>query len=257
MSLPGREARKHREVGASSSGFWTACKAAGDDQRIAVSYVGGFVARASSVGVSLFIPLFINHWFITSGRCPAGDDPKECRQAYVLASMLTGTSQLTALLLAPLFGIFTDRCGGNVALGIAAVAGVIGYLGFSRINTPESTLAFIFVALIGAGQIGAIVSSLSLLSSAVVDEGIVEDEGDRQPLLQSSPPQQKLRGRRAYKGAAAGVYSLCGGAGILLLTKLGGRMFDITPTAPFWLLAGFSAAMGLTAAGGAVLRNYV
>lgn len=59
------------------------------DGRIGVAYVGGFVARASSVGISLFIPLYVNHWFISTGRCqPTLPEltKEQCKEAYILAS---------------------------------------------------------------------------------------------------------------------------------------------------------------------------
>ena len=37
------------------------------DSQIALGYLGGFVARASTVAISLFIPLFINTFFIRNG----------------------------------------------------------------------------------------------------------------------------------------------------------------------------------------------
>ena len=43
------------------------------------------------------------------------------------------------------------------------------------------------------------------------------------------------------KGSIAGVYSLSGGVGILLLTKLGGMLFDRNTSAPFVMLALFNA----------------
>jgi hypothetical protein len=40
------------------------------------------------------------------------------------------------------------------------------------------------------------------------------------------------------------VYSWCGGAAILLLTKLGGHLFDVWSTgAPFYLMAMFNAVL--------------
>lgn len=72
-------------------GLWAALRAAFEDGRIGVGYVGGFVARASSVGISLFVPLWVNHYFISTGRCQPGSllpDPTMdlCRRSYVLAS---------------------------------------------------------------------------------------------------------------------------------------------------------------------------
>ena len=54
---------------------------------LGLAYLGGFVARASSIGITLFIPLFVNTYFISSGLCDESSlDPvdirKECRGAY-------------------------------------------------------------------------------------------------------------------------------------------------------------------------------
>jgi hypothetical protein len=49
------------------------------------------------------------------------------------------------------------------------------------------------------------------------------------------------------KGSIAGVYSLAGGAGILLLTKLGGYLFDsLSKGAPFYMLAAFNGVLLVT-----------
>ena len=67
---------------------------------IALGYAGGFVARASSVGISLFIPLLINAAFLSSDLCqtkssldtPAGlpDIRRRCPKAFILAAEMTG-----------------------------------------------------------------------------------------------------------------------------------------------------------------------
>ena len=98
----------------------SAAKLGFTDNRITLAYIGGFVARASSVAISLFIPLYINVYFLhhaigggDGGACDG--DPtspeyrKNCRGAYILASMVTGICQLVALLCAPLFGYLSDR----------------------------------------------------------------------------------------------------------------------------------------------------
>lgn len=112
--------------------------------------------------------------------------------------------------------------------------------------------------MIRISQIGAIVCSLGLLGRCVLD-----DQGAhslRRPSV-ASPSQASagnatetsellgdapaLEQRRAYpKGSIAGVYSLAGGAGILLLTKLGGYLFDvISPSAPFVMLSAFNGLL--------------
>ncbi len=54
---------------------------------LGLAYLGGFVARASSIGITLFVPLLVNTYFISSGLCDILDqDPvntrQKCRGAY-------------------------------------------------------------------------------------------------------------------------------------------------------------------------------
>lgn len=257
------------------------------DAQIGLGYLGGFVARASSVGISLFIPLFVNSYFIRNGFCqgspndPSPELKKECRAAYVLAAELTGVSQLIALLCAPLFGYLSDRYRRfNVPLLVASVFGIIGYTAFARLDSPEpkdvdgrggSPIVFLIVSMIGISQIGAIVCSLGLLGRGVLgDEGGYNLSGQLQgsrsfaqaasndavetaPLVASSGQSVS---RSHLKGSIAGVYSLSGGAAILLLTKLGGSLFDSLSTgAPFYMMAIFNGILLVVGIGSGVYRE--
>ncbi|KAG9847005.1 major facilitator superfamily MFS-1, partial [Aureobasidium melanogenum] len=259
------------------------------DSRIALGYLGGFVARASSVGISLFIPLFVNAYFIREGLCsndPSEDIKSSCKRAYTLASMLTGFSQLTALLAAPLFGWFNgymSKKGQQLSylpLGLGAVAGIIGCISFGLLDNPDpfhgsagGKGAILAVILLGFSQISAIVCSLGILAkgiqastpttsaSATAEPNTLseahepsttatstETPTETAPLLPSvneaSAPLAPDLDRSQLKGTIAGVYSLAGGIGILLLTKLGGVLFDKTSTgAPFYMLAAFNAVL--------------
>ena len=245
------------------------------DARIGLGYLGGFVARASSVGISLFIPLFINAYYIRNGFCqgspndPSPELKKECRAAYILAAELTGVSQLVALLCAPLFGYLSDRYRRlNIPLLVASIFGIVGYTAFARLQSPElsneagrggSRVVFLYVSMIGISQIGAIVCSLGLLG-----RGVLGDEGGynlsrqlhtshrtsrtyAQVISESSPligETTSQVSRTHLKGSIAGVYSLFGGAAILLLTKVGGSLFDSLSTgAPFYMMAVFNAIL--------------
>ena len=261
------------------------------DPAIGLGYLGGFVARASSVGVSLFIPLFVNAYFVRNGLCTSNPDnltdiKENCKRAYTLASALTGIAETAALVCAPLFGWL----GGRVVRGRsewplmgAAAVGVGGYVAFGLLKTPDAfhgeggSWAFLAVILIGVSQIGSIVCSLGLLgrgisqvpSSALSRPGTSgtlrapeigsTDEAEAAPLLpQRSVDSQRLRDRSHLKGSIAGVYSFAGGAGILLLTKLGGTLFDSwLPGAPFFMLAIFNGVLLVTVAvvGGAGAVN--
>ncbi|KAK3062084.1 hypothetical protein LTS18_004856 [Coniosporium uncinatum] len=333
------------------------------DVNIGLGYLGGFVARASSVAISLFIPLFVNGYFISHGLCdtdpnaPNDDLKKTCRHAYVLASILTGTSQLVALVCAPVFGWLASRYTRyNIPLLVAAVAGIVGYVAFGLLKSPDyssedgSTGVFFVVALLGISQIGAIVCSLGILGRGIqtedetageeeeeeeeeggggggqgdgADGGALEthasrfarshgdmtplespaatstnlrdpmaEQGARQamtttaqdgsgdldesaPLLLPHPNSDQFRrggglgngsgsgnnttSRAKLKGSIAGMYSLAGGAGILILTKVGGVMFDdVDRGAPFFLMAGFNAVLlvvGMGCAGWEVVKG--
>jgi hypothetical protein len=258
------------------------------DAQIGLSYLGGFVARASSVGISLFIPLYINGYFIRNGFCqgspndPSPELKKECRAAYILSAELTGVSQLIALLCAPLFGYLSDRYRRfNIPLLAAGVFGIVGYTAFARLVSPEpkdvdgrggSPVVFLIVALIGISQIGAIVCSLGLLGRGVLgDEGgynlssqlrgpqaptMIGDSGETAPLVASSLTPAQTKSRSHLKGSIAGVYSLSGGAAILLLTKLGGALFDsLSPGAPFYMMAIFNAVLLVIGFGAGVYRE--
>ena len=259
------------------------------DDLIGLGYLGGFVARASSVCITLFIPLFVNNYFISSGICKI-DDPVnakiQCHEAYILAAKLTGTSQLVALIFAPIFGFLADKYRRfHIPLLAASLCGIVGYAGLAALDSPEtsgksgSPLVYLIVALLGISQIGCIVCSLGLLgrgisgledsnrnigSSDLVEgeadprsngsamrsepgevtassfqEGVEEDNHEGRALLGGESP--KNHSRNHLKGSIAGVYSLAGGAGILLLTKLGGSLFDtLSSVTPFYMLAVFN-----------------
>jgi len=136
---------------------------------------------------------------------------------------------------------------------VASVFGVIGYTAFAMLTSPEpkdingrggSPAVFLIVVLIGISQIGAIVCSLGLLGQGVLGGGgggtdvpsqldyshssasVTADSVETTPLVASRSPATAHSSRSHLKGSIAGVYSLSGGAAILLLTKLGGYLFD-------------------------------
>ena len=249
------------------------------DTDIALGYLGGFVARASSVGISLFIPLFVNAYFNSPQvDCGPGHHTDEaCVRGYKVAAMLTGVSQLIALICAPLFGVVDGlavvrRLPFSATLLVAALAGIAGNVLFAKVRNPDPRSAggsvFGIVALLGVSQIGAIVCSLSSLARGIgghgpsktetrrnsaEEEDDDDDENRAQPDSETTPflgtgtsNESRLSSRHHLKGTIAGLYSLFGGAGILLLTKLGGALFDsTTPGAPFYLLAGFNGVLFL------------
>ncbi|TKA32377.1 hypothetical protein B0A50_01483 [Salinomyces thailandicus] len=245
------------------------------DPTITLAYLGGFVARASSVAISLFIPLYINAYFIRTGLCPPTNHPTapdlkaSCQRAYTLSATLTGLAETTALIAAPLFGYLgtkTRKHSPEYPLLAAALLGTAGYALFAFLPSPDAfrdpdaRWAFLAVILIGLSQIGCIVCSLSLLSQSVNQDPSPTKTPSKPAAanLESTPllPQTHTSSsrsiiqppipRRKLKGTLAGLYSFSGGAGILLLTKVGGLLFDRWRVgAPFFLLAGFCALLGV------------
>jgi hypothetical protein len=242
------------------------------DRRIALGYLGGFVARASTVAISLFIPLYINTFYMNHGFCqgspndPSPELKKECRAAYVLSSILTGVAQLMGLICAPVFGYLSSRTGRvNYPVVVGAILGMVGYIILPQLSSPEikdvdgrggTPAIFLVVSLVGISQIAAIVCSLGSLGRGVLavespqaHPGEVsiapsrEESTEREPLIRVSTDMEAVS-RVRLKGSIAGVYSLCGGAAILLLTKLGGYLFDnLSRGAPFYMMAIFNGAL--------------
>jgi MFS family permease len=253
--------------------FGSAIKLGLRNRDILIGYLGGFVARASSVGISLFIPLFVNSYHHKTGLCDGqsteganpGDIKRSCPKAYVLASILTGVSQLIALIAAPAFGYLSEKFRRyHLPLIVACLAGVVGYLMLALAPSPEfkgergNPGIFVAMALVGISQIGAIVCSLSVLSNGILSltnsveaaetvagnsrgPSTAPEFDEQQPLLAADRKQPQPSD---LKGSIAGIYSLFGGAGILLLTKLGGLLFDVLSSgAPFYIMAGFNGVL--------------
>jgi hypothetical protein len=70
-----------------------------------------------------------------------------------------------------------------------------------------------------------------------------DDSAEADPLMSTFAEDEPVT-RMKLKGSISGVYSLFGGAAILLLTKLGGYLFDKLSTgAPFYMMAIFNAVL--------------
>ena len=192
----------HNNINGSHSlrNLYTALALGAERKEIGLGYLGGFVARASSVGISLFVPLLINAAFLSSGLCqeapadtPAGlpDIKRQCPRAYIVAAQMTGISQLVALLTAPIFGYATARYK-QYPLITATIAGMAGYPLFANHFDPDAThisqrvVAFVSVCLIGISQIGAIVCSLASLS-----QGVLSAETSPGAAKRLSPPGEQ------------------------------------------------------------------
>lgn len=168
---------------------------------VALAYLTGFVARADSIALNLFISPWIDNYLTRLGLCPpvTPDTLVRCEPAKRLTSNLMSTSHLATLLGAPLFGIVADRLGPVPAVALPALLGCISFGLLSVAENPKSAVVFMAMFTSGLADIGMIITSMALIAS------------------QSSPSQ---------RGALAGVYSLFGAVGIIVTSKVGGYLFD-------------------------------
>ena len=176
------------------------------DYRVALAYVNGFAARTSTIIVTLFIPLWVNAYFNDNNLCPEVDPRNEnqvrelCRDAFSLASIITGTAQVAALVGAPFFGVLADRFGHTSSLQVrrkyayfglpsfvATALVSISYFLLFRWTDPREGGVIAVAILLGIGEIGTIVTGTALASAEYV--------------------------RPEVRGSVAGMFSLFGALG--------------------------------------------
>ncbi|KAJ3275384.1 hypothetical protein HDV01_000676 [Terramyces sp. JEL0728] len=184
---------------------------------ILMGHLASFLARGDSLSLTLFIPLWVYQYYLVNGLCnsnttPENSDRDTCNDAYIKASILSGVAQTFALIGAPIFGYLSDRVYRPIVLLIASVLAAIGYLLMSFQQNPTAGINFLYLFLVGFGEIGLIIVSLGLVTHTSVPVG--------------------------SKGSVAGIASFSGALGILIISKFGGYLFDNWfPGAPFLLLA--------------------
>ncbi len=170
--------------------------------RILLSYAAAFVARGDQSIIGTFVPL----WGTTAGIA-MGMPPAEAVKRGTLIFII---SQAAALLWAPVIGPLIDRWNRVTALTVSMGLAAAGYLSLVLIGNPLDAWSAIFFVLLGIGQISAFLGSQSLIG-------------------QEAPKEAR--------GSVIGAFNVSGAIGILLITMMGGRMFDgMSPKAPFLIV---------------------
>ncbi len=206
-----------------------------------------------------------------------GDELKKlCRSAFTATAILGGTAQLTALLASPVMGLLCDLLSPTTTISLTSAAGAAGFYllgvgtaGFGgdrqtgeEVPDPLGAVSIAAAVLIGVGQIGAIVASLAgcararaLVQDHAEPSGTAGAGGDEA----ASGSATLVPGRNATgnmettgkdeagqgAGAIAGAYTCTGSLSILLISKLGGFLFDLYVPSPFLLIGGFSALVSI------------
>ncbi|QWU90050.1 hypothetical protein CA3LBN_004408 [Candidozyma haemuli] len=212
-------------------------QASKNNRRVQLAYVSSFVSRSTTVANSVFIPLMVFKYYSEHGKCSgsvsdAANSPSkdDCYDGYVFSAILTGVAQTVALVSSPIWGVLVDskRLGCSMTLLIAAVSGMVGAFGLCIASVgadgydPRNALCFILVSFIGLSQIGTIIASMSLISS-----------------IGSTPESTEHK----VIGSISGCASVCGGVGILLITKVGGSWSDSWTFAPFFILGALNVVL--------------
>jgi MFS family permease len=109
------------------------------------------------------------------------------------------------------------------ALALTMALGLLGYCLLILVDDPLSGGAIPFFILLGIGQISAFLGA--------------------QTIIGKEAPE-------AVRGSVIGLFNFCGAFGILVLTGIGGWLFDhVGPWAPFFLVGVLNGAIALLAWG--------
>ena len=187
--------------------------AARANRRIGVSYFAAFVARGDIAIVGLFAIAWGNQAAIADGFS-AAEAASKGNIPFVIA-------QSTALLWPAAIAVPLDRMQRMKALALCMGLGMVGYCALILVDDPLLPMAIPFFVLLGIGQISAFLGA--------------------QTIIGKEAPE-------AVRASVIGVFNFCGALGILLLTGIGGVLFDkVGPWAPFFLVGLLNGAVALMA----------
>ncbi|KAI8896926.1 major facilitator superfamily domain-containing protein [Globomyces pollinis-pini] len=211
------EVKKSKLIDSIRDGFYAA-----KNPKVFLGYAACFLARSDSMAITLFLPIWVYKYYLENDLCPSSntfddsDIKSSCRPAYTKSSVITGVAQTFALIGAPVFGFLFDRFNRLRVVMTASLMAGLGYFLVGLLKSPMSPVIYIYLFLIGVGEIGLIVTSLGLVTH-------------------SSVPAHA-------RGSIAGFSSFFGALGVLVVSLLGGILFDIGMTGPFLLLGALHLA---------------
>ncbi len=187
--------------------------AARSSPEIALAYASAFVSRGDLAIVGIFTVAWGKQAALATGLSPA-DALEAGRVPFIIAQ--------SAALLWPLAIIaFIDRLPRATMLGLAMAIGALGYLSMGLVKDPLSAAAIPFFALLGIGQISAVLGAQTLIGKA-------------------APVEER--------GAVIGLFNFCGAVGILILGAVGGWAFDhFGPASPFIIVGVLNGLVALAA----------
>lgn len=199
------------------------------EPRIALGYATSFFARADEIIITNFIALWVNQYYVEKGKCQVG---QSCLYGLASSSTLTGYAQLVALAGTAFFSLASEYLPKEFAVFVAGVIGACGNIPFAFNPDPTSKLALGFVILIAVGEYGMIISGMAMVAGNHV--------------------------KREDNAAVSATYSFIGAIGIIILSKVGGKLFDVwMKGAPFLLLGIGHCIVSVMSVGVYIWRKYI
>ena len=169
------------------------------EPRVLLAYLSALVSRGDLAVLSTFFLQWLTIVGVSQGMSTA-----EAQSAGRIFFVVT---QLSATLWAAVVILFVDRFDRTLGVALAMTLAAVAYLTVGLIPDPLSPVMYGAAVLLGIGEMSGILASQSLVGQVAGDRG---------------------------RGAIIGVFSMFGAAGILLITFLGGRLFDSwRPSAPY------------------------
>ncbi len=194
---PGIPIHRHQRPSARelfASGF-----AQARNPRVLLAYAAAFIARGDQAVNAFFLIL----WGTLAGKAAGLETP----DAVKAGTIMFVATQVAALVWAPILGPILDRLNRVTALAVCMVLAAIGNLALLLLDDPLASYGILFFILLGIGQVSVFLSAQSLIG-------------------QEAPADKR--------GSVLGAFNISGAVGILLITAVGGRLFDaIDPRAPF------------------------
>jgi MFS family permease len=186
---------------------------AGKSKRIALSYASAFVARGDLAIVGLFAIAWGKQAAIAAGMSNA-----EALKAGLVPFIV---AQSVALVWPGVIAIPLDRMKRMNVLALCMGLGAIGYCSLIFVKDPLAAISLPLFALLGVGQISAFLGAQTVIAKEAPDD---------------------------MRGSVIGAFNFCGAVGILVLSFIGGWMFDaFGPWSVFFMVGILNGVIALGA----------
>jgi MFS family permease len=181
--------------------------------RIALSYVSAFVARGDLAIVGLFAIAWGKQAAIAAGMSNA-----EALKAGLVPFIV---AQSVALVWPAVIAIPLDRLKRMTVLALCMGLGAIGYCCLIFVKDPLAAISLPLFALLGVGQISAFLGAQTVIAKEAPED---------------------------MRGSVIGAFNFCGAVGILVLSLVGGYLFDAYgPWSTFFMVGILNGLVALAA----------